>query len=109
MFKFPCENQTVDEIAAYYKKAKAGDCAVIRDTRFNHLEYTMTTVERVDPKTGRVYVKAASSCAAFHAKSGKNCFHPKGQVSLVVPTDAVLGWATANPRGRSQFSMFNKG
>ena len=46
MFKFPCENQTVDEIAAYYKKAKAGDCAVIRDTRFNHLEYTMTTVER---------------------------------------------------------------
>ena len=45
----------------------------------NHLEYTMTTIEGVNPKTGRVYVNATRSGAAFYAKSGKNCFTRKAK------------------------------
>jgi hypothetical protein len=37
MFKFPCDDQTASEVAAYYRNVKPGDLAVVRDTRFNNL------------------------------------------------------------------------
>lgn len=92
----PCAYQTAEDIAAYYKAADVGAVAVVRNTQYHMLEYIVTEIEGMNPRLGRVYVRGAG---AFYAKSGRNCFHPKGQTSLVVPTDAVLEWARAHPRG----------
>jgi hypothetical protein len=46
----------------------------------------VTEVDRVNPKVGNLYVKKAPAAgSAFSMKTGKNRFHHKGQVSLVVP------------------------
>ena len=92
----PCAYQTADDIAEYYKAAEVGAVAVVRNTQYHMLEYMVTEIEGTNPRLGRVYVRGSG---AFYAKSGRNCFHPKGQTSLVVPTDEVLEWAKAHPRG----------
>jgi hypothetical protein len=58
----------------------------------------ITEIEGRNPRTGRVYVKGFG---AFYMKSGKNCFHPKGQTTVVLPTEPVRQWAAANPSGKS--------
>lgn len=99
----PCIDQTEHDISAYYKSAGAGNQAVVRQTQGHILLYTVTAVEGTNPKAGRVYIQGFG---AFYAKSGKNCFHPKGQTTLVVPTAEVLEWAAAHPRGESDISCW---
>jgi hypothetical protein len=99
----PCVAQTPADIEAYYRNAKIGDPAAVRHTQYGLLQYDITDIEGVNSQRGRVYVRAAG---AFYMKHGKNCWHPKGQTDLVVPTDAVVAWAKEHPRGATGFSIF---
>lgn len=92
----PCIDQTGADVAAYYRGAAVGAPAVVRQTQYGRLQYHVTEVEGGNPRSGRIYIKGHG---AFYAKSGKNCFHPTGQTSLVVPTAEVLAWAAAHPQG----------
>jgi hypothetical protein len=93
----PCVNQTEADIEAYYRNARVGEDVAIRHTQGFTLQYVITTVEALNALKGRVYVK---DFGAFYMKHGKSCYYPKGQTSLVVPTDSVKQWAAAYPRGK---------
>lgn len=99
----PCAHQTETDIANYYRNAKVGDIAIVRETQYHLLVYSVTEVEGLNPQRGRVYVKQHG---AFYMKSGKNCFHPKGQTTLVAPTEDVLKWAAEHPRGDFDYWTF---
>lgn len=99
----PCALQTEQEIEAYYRNAVSGDVAVVRETQYNMLVYKVTDVEGTNPQSGRTYIRQHG---AFYMKSGKNCFHPKGQTSLVVPTPEVLRWAEEHPQGEFGYVTF---
>ncbi|MRG54201.1 hypothetical protein GF108_01210 [Phyllobacterium sp. SYP-B3895] len=99
----PCAYQTPEEIETYYRNVEVGGVAVVRKTQHHLLCYSVRKVEGLNPKLGRIYVEQDG---AFYIKSGKNCFHPKGQTSLVVPTPDVLEWAEAHPRGELNVSIY---
>lgn len=99
----PCVDQTADDIAGYYRNAEIGAVAVVRHTQGGLLRYDLATIDGKKPKSGRVYVNPGG---AFYMKSGANCFHPKGQTSLVVPTREVLAWIGSYPRGSSGVTIY---
>jgi hypothetical protein len=96
----PSVDQTEEQIRKYYTSANEGDVAVIRQTYANHLFFIVSKVTGKNGK-GRVYLadEPASGYGgcAFWIKSGKNCFSPKGQARLVVPTPEVLTHAEQYP------------
>lgn len=102
----PCAGQTPDEIAAYYRNVEAGDVAVVRQTQGHLLVYNVRKIEGLNPASGRIYIEQDG---AFYMKSGKNCFHPKGQTTLVVPTKEVTDWAAEHPRGEFNYSIYALG
>lgn len=98
----PCVDQAKTDIEAYYRTAPVGAVAVVRHTQGHLLRYDVTYVEGRNPKIGRVYIHNAG---AFYMKSGANCFHPKGQTTLVVPTEEVLAWVKEHPRGEFDIAI----
>jgi len=100
----PCVDQTEEEIAAYYRATKEKDKAVVRQTQGHMLIYKVTEIDGINPSRGHVYVR---KFGAFYLKHGKNCFHPKGQTSLVVPTAEVLSWAEQHPHGEFGYSCYH--
>jgi hypothetical protein len=101
----PCVDQTPAEIEAYYGKAQPGDRAAVRQTHGGILRYDITDIQGANPKLGRVYVRGFG---AFWMKHGKNCRHPTGQTTLVMPTDAVVAWALDHPQGAFGFVTFKE-
>lgn len=99
----PCALQSQTDIETYYRNAEAGSVAVVRQTQHHMLAYSVTEIEDTRPEKGRTYIK---QFGAFYMKSGKNCFHPKGQTTLVVPTPEVLTWAEEHPRGEFGYQTF---
>lgn len=99
----PCAYQTEGDIEAYYRNIEEGAVAVVRQTQHYSLRYFVTRVSGTKPSLGRVYV---DQHGAFYMKHGKNCFHPKGQTTLVVPTEAVLQWAAEHPRGELDYTVY---
>jgi hypothetical protein len=97
----PSNEQTQEQIAEYYRNAKEGDLAVIRETFGSSLTFKVTKVTGSNPRLGRVYVNehTAYGGLAYYVKTGKNCRAPKGQTSLVVPTETVLEHARRHPNG----------
>ncbi len=67
------------------------------------LRYDIMEIESVNQKLGRVYVR---TYGAFYMKHGKNCWEPKGQTTLVVPTETVVAWALEHPHGGFGFVTF---
>ena len=102
----PCVDQTETDVAAFYRSASAGDHAVVRHTQGGRLVYEVREIEDTNPERGRVFVRGSG---AFYAKSGKNCFHPKGQTRLVVPTPEVLAWALEHPQGKHDVAYWCEG
>ncbi|GAB9179499.1 hypothetical protein [Bradyrhizobium diazoefficiens] len=100
----PSATQTQEQIAEHYRNAKEGDVAVIRETYATRLWFIVTKITGTNPKAGRVYLEHAPSSGyggrAFYMKSGRNCFAPKGQSSLVMPTQDVLEHAEKFPADR---------
>lgn len=99
----PCTAQTAEDIATYYRNAKIGDVAVVRDTKGYLLRYSLTEIDGTNPARGRVYVK---QFGAFYAKHGKNCYRPTGQVMLAVPSAEIIEWAQAHPNGEVGYRTF---
>ncbi|MCF8476496.1 MAG: hypothetical protein K9G60_05670 [Pseudolabrys sp.] len=96
----PSSSQTPDDISAYYQNADIGDPAVIKQTQFGFLRFKVTEIDNINPKNGRLYLKEGASDwggSAYYRKSGKSCYAPTGQTSLVVPTTELLDWIKANP------------
>ena len=92
----PCADQTPAQIHAYYRDAPAGAPAAVRHTQGGMLGYAICKVEGRNARSGRVFIENAG---ALYMKSGRNCFHPTGQTTLVEPTETVLMWAKEHPRG----------
>jgi hypothetical protein len=91
----PCFDQTNEAIEEWLRANVGDGCQVVmRDTRGGLLSYKRGVVVRLGK--GRFEVapqladrEFASAGEAFYY-SGKNCWRPKGQVSLVMPTESVL-------------------
>jgi hypothetical protein len=99
----PCVDQMEADIEAYYRKAQIGELAAVRRTHGGMLYYEITEIGGTNPKLGRVYVRGHG---AFYMKHGKNCWQPKGQTTLVVPTGPVVAWALEYPGGAFGFMTF---
>jgi hypothetical protein len=96
----PSDDQNPERIAAYYQAAKPGDRAVIRQTQGGELRFSVDEIENVKPEIGRLYLKTGAldwGGRAFYRKSGKSCYAPMGQTSLVIPTEKVLRWIEEHP------------
>ena len=92
----PCFEQTKEQIEAWLRANVEMDTEVaVRETQGDHLLYTIAPVDYLGK--GRFGVKTFGS---FYY-SGKNCFHPKGQTRLVIPTNAVREFIQRHPRGVS--------
>lgn len=91
--EYPCADQNQPEIEAYYRAIQVGAEVAIRETHGGILRYYLSTIDKPLSR-GRVYPKGHQS---FFAKSGVMCREPHGQCQLVVPTDAVKAYASANP------------
>lgn len=97
LLNLPCHGQTDVEVKDWLKANVVVGCVVvIRSTLGGFTTYRKARVDGT--RKGRIYLDAAgeSGGAAFYF-SGKNCFHPKGQTRLVVPTDAVLAQCGVAP------------
>ena len=105
-FSDPSEAQTQPEIERYYRSVGPGDPAAIRETQGHSLRLILTTVDAVNPKQGRVYLKKPASWGGttFYMKSGKNYGSPTGQSRLVIPTSEVRAFAEEHPHGRMGWS-----
>ena len=90
--KMPCSDQTAEDTKEWMKAhAKKGHVAVVRTTQDGIWEYRLVEIQDTNPRIGRVYVE---SFGAFYY-DGRNCFHPKGQTHLIVPTPTVVQAALA--------------
>jgi hypothetical protein len=97
----PSGAQTDEQIEQYYRNVSIGDRAAIRSTHHGWLQFKITSIDRLKPKRGRIYVAEGCSWggSAYYAKHGKSCFAPTGQSRLVVPTHEVVDWTDQNPTG----------
>jgi hypothetical protein len=101
----PCVDQTEDDVAAYYRAAEVGAEAVVRQGYGGMTTYYPGKVTGKNARAGRVYVDCRhGGGAAFYMKHGRNCFHPKGQTDLVVPTAEIAAWIEKHPHGSSAYT-----
>jgi hypothetical protein len=100
----PCATQTEKEVEAYYCKAQVGSLAAVRDTRWQLLQYSIVPIGNIDRVVGTIHV----AYGVFFIKNGKRHAAPAGQVSLVVPTNAVIRWAREHPQGEKGYSIFTE-
>jgi hypothetical protein len=96
----PCHGQTEESVKDWLRSNVHIGCAVaIRNTPAGFLQYVPATVVRMG--RGRFEVAPLNSFTLSSAGntfyySGKNCWHPKGQTRLVIPTPEVIA-AYGNP------------
>ena len=76
---------------------RPGDAVAVRETQGHVLEYHLATVGAV--RRGRIYLDKAAAWggSSWYARSGKNCWSPKGQSRLVIPTEPVRDWIERRP------------
>lgn len=87
--RYPCREQTAEDVTAYYRRIGAGDLAVVRHTRGHVLKYVFDRISGTKIRSGRIDLEHHG---AFYAKSGKSCWTSTGQSNLVVPTLQILEW-----------------
>lgn len=93
----PDEGQTPEQVEAWLRAhVRVGAVVAVRETQYHLLKYTLTEVDYTGTK-GRFSTKQFGS---FYF-SGKNCFYPKGQTRLVIPTPEVLEFIQQHPQGVS--------
>ena len=90
----PCYGQTEEQIKEWMKKnVNVGTVVIVRNTQAGLIQYAKAAVVRLGHGRFEVDTLGPGNLSAggktfFY--SGKNCFHPKGQTRLVIPTDEVL-------------------
>ena len=103
--KDPSSEQLASAIEKYLRAAKEGDNVAIRNTHGGTLLFQIAKVTDTNPRLGRLYTNEAgfSGGSAWFMKSGKNCFYPGGQSTLVMPTQDVCRFVEDHPRGCSLY------
>lgn len=91
----PCAGQSADAIAAWLKEHVAISVeVVVRHTQAGMLKYEMGKVIRLGKGRFEVGMRSRNDIFAVSGGSfyysGKNCWEPKGQTRLVIPTTSVL-------------------
>lgn len=81
-------------VSEYYRTAPIGSPAAVRQTYGGMVQYRLTVIDGRRPEIGRVYL---ANEGAYYMKSGANCFEPKGQKELVMPTADVVTWIESKP------------
>ncbi|MBM7112121.1 hypothetical protein [Archangium primigenium] len=98
----PCFDQTKEQIETWLRvNVKMGTEVAVRETQGHILRYTIASVNYLGK--GRF---GLGSFGSFYY-NGKNCFHPKGQTCLVMPTNAVREFIQRHPQGA--FSLARDG
>jgi hypothetical protein len=94
-YNSPCADQSQEEIEKWLRANVAlGTEVVVRHTQSDLLRYQRGRVVRLG--RGRFEVATQQAGGTYSESgntfyySGRNCWHPKGQTSLVIPTPAVL-------------------
>jgi hypothetical protein len=91
--KVPCFGQSAEEIESWLRANVKIDVSVaIRNTQAGLLYYVPAKVVRLargrfEIQPEEMYGLGTGGNTFYY--SGKNCWHPKGQTRLVIPTDAV--------------------
>ena len=90
----PCYGQTKEEIEAWLRaNVRIGATVVVRHTQGMLPQYAKATVIRITKRCFEVDTLGPGNFSyggpSFYF-SGKNCWSPKGQTRLVIPTEAVL-------------------
>ena len=91
----PCADQTATDVEQWLgASVREGLEVVIRETQYGLLKYRLARVVRLGK--GRFDVApvqsdgtVAGTTQSFY-RTGKNCWEPKGQTRLVMPTAAVV-------------------
>jgi hypothetical protein len=97
----PSMGQTLADIETFLRSAGHETEVAIRNTHAGRREYVIAKVTGSNARAGRVYTNksGASGGTAWYMKSGKNCFHPKGQSRLFIPTDEIRAFIAGFPQG----------
>lgn len=94
----PCYEQTDEAVNQWLKANVALDAVVVvRHTQAGFTHYVKAKVIRLGKGRFEVDTLGAghlSTAGTSFFYSGKNCWEPKGQTRLVIPTDAVLAACT---------------
>ena len=88
--QLPCSDQTVETIHEWASGLNVGDAVALRQTyRYTDYEYRLGEVEEFTDGGRRVMVKGVGTFWRTPNAAGKNCYHPKGQLSMIEPTKPV--------------------
>lgn len=89
-FQLPCAEQTPETVARWLSgHAVPGSIVVVRHTRWHLYEYHLDEIAKINTRLGRVYLKQHGG---FNS-SGGGVSGPKGSLTLLEPTPAVLAAA----------------
>ena len=92
----PCAGQTAETIYAWASRLRVGDTVALRQSSAHtHIEYRLGHVEALTDEGRRVMVKNVGTFWRTAKSAGRNCFHPKGQLSMIEVTAAVVEAAEA--------------
>lgn len=97
----PVAGQTEETIGVYLSNCLPGAIIAVRNAQGLGIRYVITSIEDINPSIGRLYtpIPGQRGGKAWYSKTGKNCYHPKGQSRLVEPTEAVRNFASQYPIG----------
>ena len=95
----PCAAQTAASVFLWAQQLKIGDQVGLRQT-LAHIdyEYRLGTVEAFTDGGRRVMIKDTGTFWRTKNAAGNNCFYPKGQLSMIEPTAAVVAAAQSGAR-----------
>ena len=100
----PCAGQTAGTIHAWAQQLKIGDPVALRQSSSHiHIEYRMGEVEAFTNQDRRVMVRGVGTFWRTSKAAGKHCFYPKGQLSMLEPTKAVVEAARTGACYRPSF------
>ena len=104
-YKDPSAEQVTLEIEQFLRATQEGDDVAIRNTHGGILLFQIAKVTNTNPSLGRLYTNKAgfSGGSAWFMKSGKNCYYPGGQSTLIMPTQDVRRFIEDHPQGRSLY------
>jgi hypothetical protein len=96
----PAEGQTEKSIGEFLKASKEGDEVAIHETHQGVLRFTLTTIENIAPKKGRLYtVDEGYGGSGWYIRTGRSTRYPTGQSHLIEPTAAIREFVENYPDG----------
>jgi hypothetical protein len=86
----PTDGQTEKSIGEFLNASKEDDEVAIHETYHGVLRFTLTKIENIAPKKGRLYtVDEGYGGSGWYIRTGRSTRYPTGQSHLVEPTAAI--------------------